>query len=97
MKYKKNIEILDTGKRVALRISNLSSSVELYVNGHFVGTRVCPEWNFDITGYVMKGENTIELIVYNTVANHYETIPTPYVESVPSGLLGEVFLEYSDR
>ena len=96
LKYKQDIEISDTDKRIFLRISNLSSSVELSVNGRFVGTRVCPEWNFDITDYVVAGKNTIELTVYNTVANHYETIPTPFAGSAPSGLLGEVFLEYSD-
>ena len=41
-----------------------------------------------------SGENKIEILVYNTLANHYLTIPTKYRgSSFESGLLGPVNLE----
>jgi len=39
------------------------------------------------------GENRIEILVYNTLANHYLTIPTRYRGSLRSGLIGPVRLE----
>jgi hypothetical protein len=42
---------------------------------------------------VRRGQNRIEVLVYNTLANHYQTIPTRYRGSALSGLLGPVSLE----
>lgn len=39
------------------------------------------------------GENRLEILVYNTLANHYVTIPTQYRGSTRSGLLGPVTVE----
>ncbi|MHC4199257.1 MAG: hypothetical protein ACYSU0_04640, partial [Planctomycetota bacterium] len=38
------------------------------------------------------GENTLEVLVYNTLANHYQTIPSRYRGKPLSGLLGPVRL-----
>ena len=58
------------------------------------GIRVAPPWKLDITEYVKAGENRIEVLVYNTLANHYLTIPTRYRGNPKSGLLGPVRLEF---
>lgn len=90
---------LDTSKaneKIILKLSDVSSSVKLYVNGKYAGVRVSPDWEFNITDYVINGDNLIEFVVYNTAANHYETIPTFYMEQTPSGILGEVYIEYVD-
>jgi hypothetical protein len=42
---------------------------------------------------VKPGENRIEVLVFNTLANHYLTIPTRYRGELTSGLLGPVTLE----
>ena len=41
---------------------------------------------------VKPGENRIEVLVFNTLANHYVTIPTRYRGDLTSGLLGPVTL-----
>lgn len=97
LKYSQNVDLSAPVKgkeRIFLRIADVVSSVELAVNGRQVGVRICPDWEFDITDYVIEGKNEIELMVYNTVANHYETIPSPFSGKAPSGLLGAVNLEY---
>lgn len=96
LKYRQKI-VLDAKKedeKVILNLSRVSSSVQLYVNKRYVGTRVSPDWEFDITNFVKEGDNLIECIVYNTAANHYETIPTPFAKHTPSGILGSVSVEY---
>ena len=69
------------------------STAEVHVNGKKAGIRVAPPWTVDITDCVKAGENRIEILVYNTLANHYLTIPTNYRGSLRSGLIGPVTIE----
>ncbi|MGC8830251.1 MAG: glycosyl hydrolase [Verrucomicrobiia bacterium] len=78
--------------RIILDLGRVVSSVELSVNGKQVGIRLSPPWKFDITKFVKQGENRIELLIYNTAANHYVTIPTRYRGATESGLIGPVKL-----
>ena len=80
--------ILDLGKVVA--------SAEVRVNGRPAGVRVSPPWRFDITALVKPGENRIAVLVCNTLANHYTTVPTRYRGDTTSGLLGPVTLQFSE-
>ncbi|MBN2296211.1 MAG: hypothetical protein JXM70_27525 [Pirellulales bacterium] len=79
---------------VELDLGQVVATAEVHVNGRKVGVCVAPPWHLDVTGYLTKGENTIEVLVYNTLANHYQTIPTPdrYRGKPISGLLGPVRL-----
>ncbi|MEI7899829.1 MAG: hypothetical protein WCK89_06220 [bacterium] len=67
-------------------------SAEVRVNGQPAGIRVSPPWRFDITSLVKPGENRIEILVRNTLANHYTTVPTQYRGKTTAGLLGPVTL-----
>ena len=64
----------------------------MHVNGKQVGVRVAPPWRVDLTGFLKRGDNAIEVLVYNTLANHYQTIPSNYRGKPISGLLGPVRL-----
>jgi hypothetical protein len=79
--------------RVLLNMGDLSSSVEVRVNGKSAGVRVAPPWKLDVTKFVRKGANKLEILVYNALANHYSTIPTQYRAGTESGLFGPVSLE----
>ena len=80
---------------VRLDLGSVVASAEVRVNGRPAGIRVAPPWTFDIAPFVRPGENRIEVLVYNTLANHYSTIPTRYRGSAVSGLLGPVHIETS--
>jgi hypothetical protein len=92
--YRKTIHYEQPAKasRVVLDLGNVSASAEVHVNGKLVGTRVAPPWTFDVTESLQPGANRIEVLVYNTLANHYLTVPTRYRGSTVSGLLGPVRL-----
>ncbi len=93
--YRKRVE-LDTvpeNSRVLLKLNHLVSSVKVTVNGKTAGTRVAPPWVFDISELVNPGENLISAEVYNTLSNHYVTIPTRYRGDITSGLIGPVTIE----
>ena len=81
--------------RVTLDLGSVVASAEVRVNGKPAGIKVAPPWTLDITHLVTLGENRIEVLVRNTLANHYVTIPTHYRGQTVSGLLGPVVLHVS--
>ena len=78
---------------VTLDLGTVVASAEVRVNGKPADLRVAAPWRFDIGKFVKPGENRIEVLVYNTLANHYSTIPTHYRGSPVSGILGPVKIE----
>jgi len=92
--YRKSIAISagDVKNKLELDLGDLVSSAELFVNGKSAGIRLSPPWKFDVTSYAKPGENKMEVLIYNTLANNYTTIPTTYRGSIKSGLIGPVHL-----
>jgi hypothetical protein len=82
---------------VTLDLGKLTATAEVRVNGATAGIRVAPPWRVDISKQVKAGENRIEVLVYNTLANHYLTIPTRYRGDLTSGLLGPVTLQFAEK
>ncbi len=78
--------------QTTLDLGSVVATAEVRVNGRVAGVRVAPPWTVDITALVQPGENRIEVLVFNTLANHYLTIPTRYRGELTSGLLGPVIL-----
>ena len=68
------------------------ATAEVSINGKQVGVRVAPPWKFDLSSSLKPGENTIEVTVYNTLSNHYQTTHNRYRGEPTSGLLGPVKL-----
>jgi len=95
--YRKRFDLSSqqTKGQVILNLGNVVSTAEVHINGNLVGIKVAPPWKFDISDLVKQGENFIEILVYNTLANHYLTIPTRYRGSLESGLIGPVGIELS--
>jgi alpha-L-rhamnosidase len=87
--YRKTIT-LPAAKKVVLDLGAVAASAEVRVNGKLAGVRVAPPWTLDISALVKPGDNQIEVLVCNTLANHYCTVPTNYRGSPVSGLLGPV-------
>ena len=69
------------------------------VNGAAEKVLCCPPWRMSVAGLMKEGANTLKVTVYNTLNNHYQTIPTRYrttVEAAPSGLLGPVEIQFEE-
>jgi hypothetical protein len=91
-RYRKMVTISDASQ-VSLNLGEVVASAEVRVNGQLAGVKVSPPWRLDITRFVKAGENRIEVLVCNTLANHYTTIPTRYRGQTTSGLLGPAQIE----
>ena len=83
----------DLRNKIEIDLGDLVSSGELFVNGKSAGIRLSPPWKFDISSLAKPGENKVEVMIYNTLANNYTTIPTTYRGSIKSGLIGPVQLK----
>ena len=93
--YRKTVTLTreQTRGAVTLDLGRVAATAEVRVNGQVAGVRVAPPWRVDISEQVKPGENRIEALVFNTLANHYLTVPTRYRGELTSGLLGPVILE----
>jgi beta-galactosidase/beta-glucuronidase len=93
--YRKTVTLTPQQARggITLDLGKVVATAEVRVNGQVAGIRVAPPWRADISKQVKPGENRIEVLVFNTLANHYLTIPTRYRGEPTSGLLGPVTLE----
>jgi hypothetical protein len=96
--YRKSLSITAEQKRgrIILDLGDICSSAEIHLNGKLAGIRIAPPWKVDITDSAKTGNNRLEVLVYNTLGNHYLTIPTRYLGATRSGLIGPVRLEISD-
>ena len=86
--------------RPVLQLGKVVSSVRAFVNEEEAGIRVMGPWEFDLSGLLKPGENEIRLEISNTLANHYQSIPTRYRKDTASGLMGPCainFYEATDR
>ena len=78
--------------RMILDLGDVAASARVTVNGRVVGTLLAPPWTVDVTAALQTGPNRLGVEVCNTLANHYQTIPTEYRGDPRSGLIGPVRL-----
>ncbi len=95
MWYRKTISLTKeqaASKKVLLDLGRVVASAEVIVNGKSVGIKAMSPWEFNLTRQLKKGENQIEILVYNTLGNHFLTTPSQYIGRIDSGLMGPVKL-----
>ena len=71
--YERSFEINDTLSKTYIVFEGVSSRLELFVNGRYIG---CSEGShlqaeFDLTGFVKQGENRIRAVVYKWCTGSY--------------------------
>jgi len=98
MWYRKSLTIntqQSGAKSIKLELGDVVASANVYVNGQLIGQKATFPWTFDLTGKLKTGENRIEILVYNTLGNHYLNTPSQYVGRTNSGLIGPVKVEFA--
>lgn len=94
--YSKSVIIPDIAFSSAIiDLGNVVATAEVFLNDKSIGVIVSSPWELDITEHLKKGENKLKILVYNTLANHYLTIPSKYKgNSLKSGLIGPVKINF---
>ena len=82
--------------KVVLDLGEVTASCEVRINGVLAGCLMSPPFSVDISHLLKEDKNFIEVLVYSTLSNHYQTIPTPYRGDGEAGLLGPVRLIFND-
>jgi hypothetical protein len=85
---------LDLSGTETLDLGRVRGTAEVLIDGNSAGVRFCSPYTFDLTG-TPAGEHTLTIEVFNTAANHLDTIsPTHFIfpGQKTSGLLGPVTL-----
>lgn len=83
--------------KITLNLGRVVASAEVFVNGKSAGVKVSAPWTYDLTGKLRPGENKIEVLVYNTLGNHYLTTPSQYIGRINSGLIGPAVFVFSSK
>ena len=60
---------LDDDLRLRLDLGNVCWCAEVWLNGKLVGTRVWPPYEIDVGDFVQPGENRLDIVVANLLAN----------------------------
>ena len=97
MNYRKNVYLKkkDNCRKIILSLGNVNATCEVKINGKGMGILMHTPYTLDVSNIVVDGVNCIEILVYSTLSNHYQTIPSAYRGNPISGLLGPVkLLEY---
>ncbi len=92
VKYSKTINVKGLNGSYELDLTEVDATCEVAVNGKFVDVLLTYPYKLDITGFLKEGDNLVEVLVYSSLANHYQTIPTPYRGKAHAGLIGPVYL-----
>jgi len=93
VRYAKDVRIdkLPEGP-VSIDLGDVDATCEVAINGQHVDVLINKPYQLDITPYLRRGKNHIEVLVYSSLSSHYQTIPSPYKGTPHAGLLGPVRL-----
>ena len=96
--YMQQVNLPETlyGKKAVLNLGDIVATCEVKVNGVSAGILLSSPYQLEITQLLKPGKNEIEVLVYSTLANHYQTIPTPYRGDPKAGLIGPVSLLFEE-
>lgn len=62
-------ESLAPGTRLFVDLGRVAYSAEVWLNGKLAGTRVWPPYRVEVTAFAREGENRLEVVVANLLAN----------------------------
>ncbi|WP_247902787.1 glycosyl hydrolase [Paenibacillus pabuli] len=77
---------LNPASEIWLEAEDIRETACLYVNGKQAGIRLWPPYHWNVTSYMVRGNNVIDIQVANTLENVYGKL------SLPSGVNGSVKL-----
>lgn len=80
----------EAGKIRALSLGEVGMTARVRVNEKELGERICTPYLFDVSGALIAGENTMEIVVANTLAGAVRDPFSTFLQIPRSGLLGPV-------
>lgn len=85
------------GEKMFLSITDASEIVTVRLNGKEVGTRIAYPYCFDLTNYLEKGNNKLEIAIINNLGRYMKDYLSQYLFLDPVGISGDVILLYNEK
>jgi hypothetical protein len=93
IRYQNTFRLDTIPSKLVLDLGKVRGTAEVRVNGQKAGVRVWSPYQFEMTDLAKTGDNTVEVLVLNTLAPYLDAVsPTHYVRpgQKVSGLFGPV-------
>lgn len=97
VRYNQTIRLEHIAAKTVLDLGDVDATCEVWVNGKRVDVLLNPPYRLDVTYYLQQGDNQLSVLVYSSLANHYQSIPSPYRGQPHAGLIGPVRMETYNR
>jgi hypothetical protein len=93
--YRKSLQFSEAQLKggVMLNLGDVVATCAVKLNGKEVATMMTKPYKTDISKFLKAGNNELEVLVYSTLSNHYQTIPSAYRGVPRAGLIGPVSIE----
>jgi hypothetical protein len=107
--YETTVTLDNLSSNVSIDLGKVKYMAEVFINGQSVGARLWSPFNFDISGKLKSGENTIKIRVGNLIANEmwmkddmnklrlWQWAAVPDMNMLDAGISGPVRLLISDK
>lgn len=67
---------------------------QVWLNGHDIGTRICPPYAYEASGYLEPKGNRLVIEVTNTLVKEQQDFLSQFLIQEPTGIVGNVYLQY---
>ena len=84
--------LLESYGFTVLDLGRVGETAELWLNGQYVGERICPPYRFDLSRSLKKGENSIRVRVCGNPGHRMRDGLSAYFMSPPTGIQGPITL-----
>lgn len=90
MRYETEFDWNTQGKRIVMDLGDVYETAELIVNGESLGVRISAPYQFELSGSLKYGKNSLVVEVTNTLVKENPDTLSRIAQHEPSGLLGPV-------
>jgi hypothetical protein len=73
-------------------LGQVGDTCEAWLNGEYLGTRICAPYKFDMKKALQNGENKLEIIVKSNLGHKRREWLSSFIQIPPSGIIGEIYL-----
>lgn len=92
VRYSREFKITGTSGKWTLDLGSVDATCEVWINGRKIDELLSIPYSVDITKFIQNGTNKLDILVYSSLSNHYQTIPSAYRGTPHAGLIGPVQL-----
>ncbi|ULT54863.1 glycosyl transferase family 2 [Neobacillus drentensis] len=90
MRYETELNWKTEEKRVVIDLGDVYETAEVFVNGESLGVRISAPYQFEISGFLQEGGNSLVVEVTNTLVKENPDTLSRVAQHEPSGLIGPV-------